>query len=56
MCNNGDLTDNVKTFVLSVLENKPQKWDMDIFADSGLTLREQDTTIFYIYVRLVGER
>ena len=41
--------------MLSALKNKPQKWDMDIFANSGLTLREQDTAILYIYFRLVGE-
>ena len=44
-----------KLLCLSALENKPQKWDMDIFADSGLTLREQDTAILYVYFRLVGE-
>ena len=28
---------------------------MDIFANSDLTMREQDTTVLYIYFRLVGE-
>ena len=50
-----NLTDDVKTFVLSVLDNKPQVWNMEIFADSDLSLREQDTAVLYIYVRLVGE-
>ena len=50
-----DLTDNVKTTVLSVLHNKPQVWSMEIFAGFDLTMREQDTAVLYIYVRLVGE-
>ena len=50
-----DLTDNVKTTVLSVLSNKPQVWNMEIFVRFNLTMREQDTAVLYIYVRLVGE-
>ena len=38
-----DLTDGVKTFVLSVANRIPEKWSMDIFADTDLNWREQDT-------------
>ena len=51
----GDLIDDVKTTVLSVLDNKPQVWNMETFAGFDLTMREQDTDVLYIYVRLVGE-
>ena len=50
-----DLTDNVKTTVLFVLNNKSQVRNMKIFARFNLTMREQDTAVLYIYVRLVGE-
>ena len=35
-----DLTDGVKTFVLSVANSNPLKWSMDIFADTDLNWRE----------------
>ena len=41
--------------MLSALDNNPDVWSMDIFADADLDWREQDTAVLYIYVRLVGE-